>query len=437
MRRKLQSLLDRNNSKQALLNAAYILFLLSLLYHFIEQLLTSYDYGSWQISEFLINYQGGFVRRGLTGEILFFFAKHFNINIEWTIKIVCLICFAAVCTFFVRAFLKKGYSLYILPLCFFLGMGVLEVYWIRKDYLFFYVFISVLWLYNKNNLSIGKRLIFINILSVFGILCHEIFAFFALPILFLLLFNQYKNKGVLWSVILATLSLSPSIFAFFLVIIMHGNIETAQSIWDSWCAILGKTPSEVDHWNVAGISAIGWTSRWALGYCFRGNFLTVDKDIISSSVWCITFPVVYYIAVNALLVFRKNENTFTNKHKTVLSSILLFQLLCLSPVFIFLSCDYMRVFFYWIASSFAIFLLMPMDKIKLFPAVFVNFVERINKVMINILPPSKTTLVFLIMFIGICPYWFEIERAYKTTMLYNILFILSKPLIILKSFLLT
>jgi len=218
---------------------------------------------------------------------------------------------------------------------------------------------------------------------------------------------------------------------------MHGNIETAQSIWDSWCAILGKTPSEVDHWNVAGISAIGWTSRWALGYCFRGNFLTVDKGIISSSVWCITFPVVYYIAVNALLVFRKNENIFTNKHKTVLSSILLFQLLCLSPVFVFLSCDYMRVFFYWIASSFAIFLLVPMDKIKLFPAVFVNFVERINKVMINILPPSKTTLVFLIMFIGICPYWFDIERAYKTTMLYNILFILSKPLIILKSFLLT
>ena len=434
MRRKLQSILDRKNPRQTLLNVAYILFLLSLLYRFIEQLLTSYDYGSWQISEFLINYQGGFVRRGLTGEILFFFAKHFNINIEWTIKIVCLICFATVCTFFVRVFLKKGYSLYILPLCFFLGMGVLEVYWIRKDYLFFCFFISVLWLYNKNSLSIEIKLLSINILSVFGILCHEIFAFFALPILFLLLFNQYKNKR---GIILATLSLSPSIFAFFLVVIMHGNIETAQSIWDSWCAILGKTPSEVDHWNVAGISAIGWTSRWALGYCFRGNFLTVDKGIISSSVWCITFPVVYYIAVNALLVFRKNENIFTNKHKTVLSSILLFQLLCLSPVFVFLSCDYMRVFFYWIASSFAIFLLVPMDKIKLFPAVFVNFVERINKVMINILPPSKTTLVFLIMFIGICPYWFDIERAYKTTMLYNILFILSKPLIILKSFLLT
>jgi len=127
MKQKLQQLFNKNNPKQTFLNVAYTVFLVSLCFLFLRQFLKSYDLlstcgkGTWNITEFLINYQGGFVRRGLIGEILFFFAKNFNINVEVTIKIICLICCFAVCIFFVRAFLKKGYTLYILPLYFFLG----------------------------------------------------------------------------------------------------------------------------------------------------------------------------------------------------------------------------------------------------------------------------------------------------------------------------
>lgn len=431
--KKTQTFFDKNNIKQTLLNAAFILFLLSLLYRFTKEIFSTYSYESWQISEYLINYQGGFVRRGLTGEILFFFAKNFNINIEWTIKIFCLICFVAVCIFFVRAFLKKGYSLYILPLCFFLGMGILSNCWVRKDYLFLCFFIPILWIYGKENLSMIIKFLFINILAIFIILSHEVFAFFALPVLFLLLFNQYKNKGILKSVSVSFLFLFPSIFAFLLTLLYHGNQETAQAIWNSWHIIANQTSSEVDHWNAAAISSLGWTSKWAFEFHFTGNFLAVNKRILSLLIWAITFPVVYYISTNALFAFRKNKTILTNKHKTILSSILIFQLLCLSPVFSLLSWDWIRLFFYWIASSFAIFLIVPTDKIeKLIPSFFAKFINCLNNCLSNILFPRKTTLVLLMLFIGISNYTFILDSAIYNTMIYNILSFSSTILIKLK-----
>jgi hypothetical protein len=142
-------------------------------------LFSPYAYEGWLVSEFLINYQAGFVRRGLLGEILLFFAKNFNINVEWTVKIFCALCFIICCIFFVKLFMKKKYSLYILPLCFFLGGVVLSDHWIRKDYMFFCFFIPVLWFYSNQHLSLTIKLIAINILSVFIILSHEVFVFFA------------------------------------------------------------------------------------------------------------------------------------------------------------------------------------------------------------------------------------------------------------------
>ena len=41
----------------------------------------------WTISEWLINYQGGFTRRGLIGEIVFQFSKIFSTTLRETILI--------------------------------------------------------------------------------------------------------------------------------------------------------------------------------------------------------------------------------------------------------------------------------------------------------------------------------------------------------------
>lgn len=433
MKQWLQQIFPENNRKPAILNGAYLIFVVSLLYQLIAQLFTVYDNKSWQITEFLINYQGGFVRRGLTGELLFFLVGNFNVDIECTIKIVCLVCFLIVCIFFVRMFTRKGYSLYILPLCFFLGGIILSDNWIRKDFMFFCFLIPILWIYGKSNLAQLIKILIINILSIFIILSHEVFAFFALPVLLLLFFDCYKSKGVIRSLFLSSLCLLPGFLAFLLCLYHKGNVEISQVIWDSWMPFFTQKTTDIGH----AVDSLGWSGSRIMKAHFKINFFMENQGIFSSIAWIVTFPVIYYITTNALLVFRKDEMVFTNRHKIVLSSILIFQLFCLTPVFTLLSCDYIRVIFYWIASSFAIFIVVPIDKTeKLFPDVFVNFVVYINKKLTNVLFPTKTVLVFLMMFVGISPFYFVIEWTYKTTMLYNILFMLSKPFILLKSILL-
>jgi len=420
------------NPKQAIFDMVCILFAVSILYRFVLMLLTPYAYESWQVSEILINYQSGFVRRGLLGEILFFFVKRFNFNIEWAVKIFCTACFIVCCIFFVRLFMKRNYSLHILALCFFLSGIVLSDYWIRKDYLFFCIFIPMLWFGRNQHLSLPIKLIAINLLSVFIILSHEVFSFFALPVLFLLFFEHYKNKGIIRSFILSSLCLLPSIFAFFLTFIFHGDSDTAHAIWDSWTGYIHQETPDIGK----SVSAIGWTSGYAIKRHIHFNFLNQDQGIFSSMVWIIIITVVYYISTNALLVFREDKSVFSDQHKTVLSSVLIFQFLCLSPVFLILSCDYIRVIFYWIASSFAIFLIIPMVTIEaLTPIFFRTIVERINQKLTSILPPSKTVLVFLMLFIGIADQPSFVEKAYLSSMLYNILFIVSQPFILLKDYL--
>ena len=111
----------------------------------------------------------------------------------------------------------------------------------------------------------------------------------------------------------------------------------------------------------------------------------------------------------------------------------------LLPFFLILSCDLGRIFFYWIASSFAVFLLIPKEKIeKLFPVFYVEFIKRINSVLANILYPTKTTVSLIMMFIGVPIADFLLGGTsgnvgvVGSSLIYNVLWMLSKFILILK-----
>jgi hypothetical protein len=424
MKKKIQQLFSPGTIKKTLLNFAYVLFLFSLLYRFTKDLLITHGYDSWPISEFLINYQGGFVRRGLTGEIMFLLAKTFNIDIEWTIKIFCLTCFTTVCTFFIRTFLKKGYSMYILPLCFFLGMGAVNGFWIRKDYLMLCILISILSVH-KSKLQSALKILIINVLVIGMQLMHESFAFFSLPILFLLFFNEHRSKGIIQATVLSLILLLPSGFAFLLSLLYHGDFKTAQAIWDSWIPIFNLNAFQLTESSHGALSAITWSSDSAVKMHFQTNFLIKDGSIFAA-VWMGLIPIVFYIASNAIFIFRKNENTFTNRDRTILSSILIFQFTCLLPFFTILSCDLLRIFFYWISSSFIIFLLIPKEKIEqIFPTWLLKYAASINDRLSNIIRPTKATLALLMLFVGISTIRFSFESAIQNSVVYNVLWTIS------------
>ena len=62
----------------------FSIFLISFVFIFISIRFYSFveDYSSWQYADWLINYQGGFVRRGLFGEIFFNIYKLFSLRLD-------------------------------------------------------------------------------------------------------------------------------------------------------------------------------------------------------------------------------------------------------------------------------------------------------------------------------------------------------------------
>ena len=418
-----------------LLNAMFVLYVWSLVRNgrrFIGYEHARFGHNGWGMSDFLINYQGGFVRRGLFGEVLLFFAQRYSFHrgsfIWWT----CMVCFIATCLFFLVAFLRRRYSLYILPLCFFLGMGVLGNAVIRKDYFMMCGFIPVMWVYARQSVPTVLKYALVNVLLVCTILTHEAIAFFGLPILLLLVFRHHRKSEVLASAVMAALALAPSLVAFAATLKYHGSREITHAIWDAWLPLIAhESPYSLPVGDT--VKSLAWSTAFAVPRHLRFNFFVIDGNISSLVVWMFTFPAIYYIASHFLYAFRKSDEQFTYRHKTVLSAVVLLQWLCLVPMFLVLSNDYIRVCFYWVASSYAIFLLVPLDTLEAaFPRFYIAVVESVNRVFVRVLIPTKATLALMILFIGVSPWTFNIGSYYSTTVIYQALQQLTewlKPLI--------
>ena len=71
------------------INNKFLIFILFNIFYVIFYLYFKHEVGNdTSISEWLINYQGGFTRRGLGGEINIFFADFFAISLRDTIFFV-------------------------------------------------------------------------------------------------------------------------------------------------------------------------------------------------------------------------------------------------------------------------------------------------------------------------------------------------------------
>ena len=427
--------MNNSNIQLKILNTLFVLFTISIASVFLMDLFTSWSFTSWQISEFLINYQGGFVRRGLTGEILFILVKYTGLNVVWIIKILSVVCCAFVCGFFIRSFLIKGYTLYILPLCFFCGGIIFSQVWIRKDFLMFCFFIPILLIYTQKNIPSWIKWAIINILAILMILTHEVSAFFTLPLLFVLLYsdNNKQGKRFFLSCVVSGLVLLPVLLSFLTVSVKHGNPAVVQAIWDSWDKLVPGNMEPSPYGNA--INAIGWSGLETLSRHFKINFLIEEHYILSIWYWLIVFPVVYYISTNAFLVFKKQPEVYTKTDRNILSSILCFQFLCLLPMFIALSIDYIRIIFYLTASAFALFIIVPKTTItQIFPEFWVRFMDKMNTGLDRILPPTRTSVAFLMLIVGISYSGFVLKTIWMSTMIYRIFLLLSEPVILFRDY---
>ncbi len=202
----------------------YLLILFCLIFQ-ISKFYSFYsEYSGWQYIDWIINYQGGFVRRGLTGEFLFQIHNLLNFDIDILIFIFVSFLYLIISFFLIKVikylensqiniliFLSPGFFLYPIMNSEVIG---------RKDILFLIVIATFVFFEKKLN---NKNLFLLIIFSIFFLsLSHSVFLFY-LPYLFFLFFliRSVREKQINYSeIIIFSISL---LVAFFLIYFNQGD----------------------------------------------------------------------------------------------------------------------------------------------------------------------------------------------------------------------
>jgi len=305
-----------------------------------------YDKG-WTIGEWLISYSGGFIRRGLPGTIIHTLSKSFDLPVIYLIWAASLCSYAALCVTLVKLCGGKiNKALLLSPLI--LLAPLLDNFLVRKDVLVASLYGMCL-LANRGNMQnqnkFHKAIITVNILSILAILSHESFGFWGLPSLAIILFKTslLSGKSKKQSLISAAQYLAPPLIAFALTLAYKGTIQDAQRIHLSWQSMADLLPSHgalTAQSPPGAIAALGWTIKDGLKLSRSLLYDVSGYFIWTPAAWLCSI----YIAA---CLFISN---FGASGASLRRKIVLFQLICISPLFA-LGWDFGRWIFLWITSS--------------------------------------------------------------------------------------
>ena len=193
----------------------YLITLLSFSYFF---LFVKHEVGNDStISEWLINYEGGFTKRGLVGQIALEIARLFEANLRWVIFI--LQSFTYTIYFFLLYQLLKNLKFekitilsIFTPIFILYPVAEIEVL-ARKEIIIFVIFLIYLFIPRRSDL---KFISFISF-SVLGILIWEPLIFF-FPIILLLELIENNIKKINFSFLKIIFGFIPSLIVAFVII---------------------------------------------------------------------------------------------------------------------------------------------------------------------------------------------------------------------------
>jgi hypothetical protein len=301
----------------------------------------SWGHESWQLTEWLIDYSGGFVRRGLTGSLVRMFSETTGIRANLVAIIWSTACYLALAIWFLRRSTPVFPVILILS-CVVMGFPAYQDCILRKDCLGLLLLLGCLKA-DDSRLPRPLAIIVINLLAGAAILCHETFVFYSLPAL--VLFTRRDDEPLSGLQLMRRgLPLLPAAACFALATVHHGTPAIAEAVNDSWLPLwrsidpanpLLEAPS-------AAIEALGWTSE--KGLSIAGHMLT--SGLYQPLAWAFVFAVSFALMV----LFTDRDAAPALETKTRVTAILLSQLVFISPLFL-LGFDYGRWLFFWVASS--------------------------------------------------------------------------------------
>lgn len=333
----------------------------------------AFAYSSFEISDWLINYEGGFVRRGLMGEVLLLLYNLHNYDVKWMIYFVCAISFLWI-LFIVCRVCRRCHISVIPFLIVYINCFVPAVRY-RRDFLILVLCFYIYLLYAKY-IATDKRkyALFATMLMTLSILIHEASFFFIVPILFIIFWLD-RNRGVM-STKANKETYKKTFLLFFLPItamvlscLMKGTGgQVANDIWESWM------PAFVAYPEKQGIPRMG------NGVAFLNNDLMsaihfhLDENyyIYSHSLFLciqrilsvgIALTATYFIMKFNLHIDFKKKEVYIEKMNGI-GNIVLIQFIAMIPMFTILSCDFGRTILYCVVSSLFIYYSIDINKIS-------------------------------------------------------------------------
>lgn len=306
-----------------------------------EQKYTLYE--TFNISDWLINYQGGFVRRGLAGEILWQMYQLHPYNVVYAIIGITAVCLLSLTTLCVILFRRMGWPVWMLLFPMFLyyysyGLGGQTE--VRRDALLLLLAFVLYWQYRKYIQGQGQLLV-IWVLSVLIVLLHEgvIFSILSFLIVHTLIIYRTSLTNVIKSSFLLWL---PVIMALLAVIICHGSEQLADDVWLSWM------PCFQTYSFGLGIPQIGLGPSWLSGSFQEGKDLAMEltwqSDFMTGiPAWPFNiymFLAIYYLFTRMGNVGCRNEQN--QPDHVQMSNVFLLQFLFTLPLLGFIGCDLFR-----------------------------------------------------------------------------------------------
>lgn len=309
------------------------------------------------LGEWLINFQGGFVRRGILGELLYKGYLFFGANPVLVLKVVSILFILWISALVLFVFKQIGIPYYyiVFPL-----ISVTLFYYqpyfsgFRKDPIqLVLVFYSLSYLKKYLDQEKISFLIIWQFLLILGLFIHEAFLFYAVGIQ-VLLFLLAKESTFSWRILRKIGVLFPIFLAVILNFTQKGNELVASQIWNSWGSLFqkefGPNASMYDYVSLKGLT---WSLNHAVGLHLDINF--IRRDSLGVPAFSYIFPVLFVMLyVYSTVKFRAMEASPKTQF-TAFVCIWLTVLVCMLPLFTVLSCDFARLFTYLNISSLFVF----------------------------------------------------------------------------------
>ena len=312
----------------------YILFLLIAFYLSSLNSVQSYN----AMSEWIITYQGGFVRRGLLGEIFYKISSVLNINFKFSLLVLQTSLYGIFYYLIYKLIKKLKYTKLILfvvfsPIFLFFPLSELEAIG-RKEILVNLLLLSMI-LLTQNNF---KRIIIFFIGSIIVLLTHEIIVFYFINFLiFLLIINKTNEKKFNFMILVSFVLLIFFTASLYLNDYTEANKEMmCESLLKEFNIVCGFQAHYIVNEMKTYVGEIFWSPVhflrnsfifiFGFGPLFIFSFFTkFNKDICNPIISKI--PVIYFLLILSifnLLIFFISVDTGRYFH------------LCYTNLFIFI-----------------------------------------------------------------------------------------------------